>query len=279
MTFKAIAKPTGLIVLSLAAILILYFAVEQVTDLLYDVDLDLLAVFSNASLAVFMYFGVRWFNKRFNGLNIHDYGFTSRRLIRNFFIGVSLAGVILSLTLYFPYLIGDIEIMFIAPTESFPLFEFLMINVVVGCWEEMYFRGLVVNTLLKNNVSFILTVIISAALFALLHIFSFDDLSVLSPFWMLGIFLGSVIMVLLYVVTRSIWTSIGFHFFWDFLCMYEETGDGFTLIQIKNYPQEMAFIDNICIIITAVVLALFMILIRKQIKVAVQFYCATVRGT
>jgi membrane protease YdiL (CAAX protease family) len=278
MPFNAIAKPTGLIVLSLAAILILYFAIEQITDLFYDADLNLLAVLSNASLAFFMYFGVRWFNKKFNGLSIHDYGFGSARLIRNFLLGISIAGIILFLTRYAAYLIGDIQIDYVGLTDGFDLFDFLMFTLVVGCWEEMYFRGLVVNTLLKNNLSFTATAISSSVLFALLHVFSYDDLSVLSPFLMLGIVFVSIIMTLLYVLTRSIWTSIGLHFFWDFLCMFEEPEDGFSLFRIKDYKANMVFIDNTCIVITGIVLMLFLIIMRKRISIAVQQYCADIRS-
>lgn len=73
MNFKNILKATGLIVLSLVSIIVLYFGVEQVTDYLSDADYDGLAIISNASLAVIIYFFVRWFNRKINGLSPSDY--------------------------------------------------------------------------------------------------------------------------------------------------------------------------------------------------------------
>lgn len=120
-----------------------------------------------------------------------------------------------------------------------------MFNLVVAIWEEMYFRGLVVNTLLKKKLSFTVTAIISCALFTIVHIPSYD-LATITPFWMFCVFFLSLIMLLLYELTRSIWTPIGFHFFWDLLFTSLEEGENdFDLIQMKTYEQDTVLIDNI----------------------------------
>src|SRR5688572_104950 len=99
MQYKEALKTTGLIVVSLAVIVLLYFGLELVTNSLYEADYVVLSIISNASLAVIIYFLVRWFNKKFNGLSPSNYGFDSKNLLINFLFGISLAASIIFLIL------------------------------------------------------------------------------------------------------------------------------------------------------------------------------------
>jgi membrane protease YdiL (CAAX protease family) len=280
MHYKEAVKTTGLIILSLAVILLLYFGIELVTDYFYDEDLVVPAIISNASLAVVIYFLVRLFNKKVNGLSPSDYEFGSKHLVKNFLIGIFIAASILFLIFLSAYIISGNRPDFIRLKDGYPLLliEFLMIHLVVGVWEEMYFRGLVVNTLLRRNVSFTATAILSSALFTGLHVFSFD-LVTITPFWVIIVFLLSVVLLYTYILTRSIWAPIGLHFFWDFfITSLEKNENEFGMIEMKTYEQDMLLIDNITLVVAVVVVILFFILMRKRIRVAVQRYCEVVRG-
>jgi membrane protease YdiL (CAAX protease family) len=280
MHYKEAVKTTGLIILSLAVILLLYFGIELVTDYFYDEDWVIPAIISNASLAVIIYFLVRWFNKRVNGLSPTDYGFGNKHFVKNFATGIFLAASILFLIFLSAYIISGNRPEFTSLDDGYPLLliEFIMIHLVVGVWEEVYFRGLVVNTLLKRNVSFIATAILSSAFFTGLHVFSFD-LATITPFWVIIVFLLSVVLLYTYILTRSIWAPIGLHFFWDFfITSLEKNENEFGLIEMKTYEQDTLLIDNITLVVAVVVVILFSILMRKRIKLAVQRYCEVVRG-
>ena len=279
MQYKEVPKTTALIAVSLAVIVLLYFGIELITDYFYDEDLVVPAILSNASLAVIIYFLVKWFNKKFNGLSPSDYGFNSKGLLRNFLIGILIAAAILFLIFFATYIISGNRPEFTGLNDGYSLLliEFIMIHLVVGVWEEMYFRGLVVNTLLKKNVSFTTTAIISSALFSLLHAFSFD-LETITPFWAIIIFLLSVVLLYTYILTRSIWAPIGIHFFWDFFITSLEKGENeFGLIHMKTYEQDTMLIDNITAVVAVVGVTVFYILMRKRLKEAVQRYCKSIQ--
>jgi membrane protease YdiL (CAAX protease family) len=270
MTVRQALRASGLIIVSLAVIVLCYFALEPLTDFLSERDYPVLSILSNLSLAVIIYFFVRWFNKKVHGLTIRDYGIGSRRLPLFFLMGVFASILLAGTTLIYFFVTGKIDFVELSDGQAF--IGFLLGNLVVASWEEMYFRGLVVTTLLKGNMSFIWTAIISSALFAILHVFSFD-LATITPFWLLGVFFISTILLLLYIVTRSIWTSIGCHFCWDSLFgSLEAAENDFGLIHMSTYTQDEVLIDNLSILVTGVFLLSFLILTRNRIKSWVQAY-------
>lgn len=280
MHYKEAVKTTGLIILSLAIILLLYFGIELVTDYFYDEDWVIPAIISNASLAVITYLLVRRFNKRVNGLSPTDCGFGNKHFVKNFATGIFIAASILFLIFLSTYIIGGNRPEFVSLKDGYPLLliEFLMIHLVVGVWEEMYFRGLVMNTLLKRNVSFTATAILSSALFTLLHVFSFD-LATITPFWVIIVFLLSLVLLYTYILTRSIWAPIGLHFFWDFfITSLEKNENEFGLIEMKTYEQDTLLIDNITLVVAVVVVIAFSILMKKRIKLAVQRYLSEIKA-
>jgi membrane protease YdiL (CAAX protease family) len=277
MSIKELLKVIGLITLSLTSIIFLYFIIEPITDYLADSGHVGLSIISNASIAVIIFYLVRWFNKKVNRLTINEYGFTTTRALRNFFIGILVATFLVILTLFSVSLFKDIEVDFISLNSGLLLFEFIIANLVVATWEEMYFRGLVVNTLLKHKINFKWTATISSGLFAILHIASYD-LETITPFWIFGVFFISTILFYLYILTRSIWTSIGCHFCWDSLFMsIDASENSFGIIEMKTYAVHSIFIDNISILITGVVLTLFLIFMKNEINSRVQLYLSQIK--
>jgi membrane protease YdiL (CAAX protease family) len=84
---------------------------------------------------------------------------------------------------------------------------------------------------------------------------------------MFGVFFISIIMLLLYAVTRSIWTPIGCHFCWDSLFMsLDERENDFGIIDMKTYVRDAELIDNISILVTGAILVLLLIIMRTRIE-------------
>jgi membrane protease YdiL (CAAX protease family) len=173
---KEAGKTTGLIILSLASIVLVYFAIEPITDYLDEAGYFWLSILSNASVAIIIYFLVRWFNKKVNRLTVDDYGFGIQGVVKKFLIGACLSVLLVSLTLFLTSFFADteIELLSIRNTNPISLIDFLIANLVVAAWEEMYFRGLVVTTLLKKKLSFTWTAVISSGLFTVVHVTSYD---------------------------------------------------------------------------------------------------------
>lgn len=257
----------------LAGIVVLYFLLEQVTEFFDESGLTTFAMLSDTSLAIVVYISVRIINRRLNGLSARQYGFDFSNTVRSFFTGITFATVFFTATLVFACLAG------IACTELTGLendwavaIRFIIATLVVGAWEEFYFRGLLVNTLLAKKVSIASTALISSMLFTALHLFSYD-MDTITPFWAIGVFILSVILFYLYIVTRSIWAPVGFHFFWDLLfSLPDPEVNELGLLTIENYGARAVQLDNVSIAITGIVLVLFMIFGRTWIRARIDLY-------
>ncbi|MBL0310476.1 MAG: CPBP family intramembrane metalloprotease [Bacteroidetes bacterium] len=90
--------------------------------------------------------------------------------------------------------------------------EFIAVSFVVAVipavGEEMFFRGLILGNLLKNRVNVVVSILISALLFAVVHMEYENTLAI----WALGGLLGY-----LYYVSGSLWLPIVVHFVNNFL--------------------------------------------------------------
>jgi membrane protease YdiL (CAAX protease family) len=86
----------------------------------------------------------------------------------------------------------------------------------VGLGEETLFRGYFQTDLTRKH-GYLAALILSSLAFAGLHIFFLIPGQEISPLSIAGIFCASLVMGYLYVITGTIWASIGFHFCQDVL--------------------------------------------------------------
>ncbi|HEY3273322.1 MAG TPA: CPBP family intramembrane glutamic endopeptidase, partial [Methanocella sp.] len=91
-----------------------------------------------------------------------------------------------------------------------------ILMLAVGIGEETLFRGYIQTDLMRKygNLS---ALIVTSLIFAAIHIVMLISGQEVSPLSIFNIFVASLVMGYLYVITGSIWASIGFHFFQDFL--------------------------------------------------------------
>jgi membrane protease YdiL (CAAX protease family) len=105
----------------------------------------------------------------------------------------------------------------------------------VGLGEETLFRGYFQTDLTRKH-GYLAALILSSLAFAGLHIFFLIPGQEISPLSIAGIFCASLVMGYLYVITGTIWASIGFHFCQDVL------GAGIFLTGELPYDSEPLFL-------------------------------------
>lgn len=134
----------------------------------------------------------------------------------------------------------------------------------VGIGEEVVFRGYLQQNL-TGRYGIAAGLVVTSAIFALFH--SVTPFAKLGPLYLLGVFTLSMLLGYLLVITKSLYASIGFHFFQDFLALqvFSFTGEqtlGASPIFIFTKPAEIvvsgifmgSWDDLIGIIICAVIL-------------------------
>lgn len=90
-------------------------------------------------------------------------------------------------------------------------FTFLVMAIVPAVVEELFFRGVVFRLVYKQNGKLLLSAIVSAIVFALMHG---------SPYNYLSIFLAGLMLCYIYYLTGSLWCNIAAHLFYNGIQVY-----------------------------------------------------------
>jgi membrane protease YdiL (CAAX protease family) len=169
----------------------------------------------------------------------HDLGmeFGSRGL--KLFLAGILINAVLGLAIIGTVLLTgwqQIEIYGISSYGLTAVAEYLILTAIlmlaVGIGEETLFRGYIQTDLMRKYGNFS-ALIVTSVIFAAIHIVMLISGQEVSPLSIFNIFIASLVMGYLYIVTGSICASIGFHFFQDFLAAgIFLTGD----LPYTNYP-------------------------------------------
>ena len=135
--------------------------------------------------------------------------------------GMALAVLVLGAIFAFSLMIGSIRVEgFARPApESVSVAGYLIGAIVafllVGLYEELMFRGYVLQRLNERAGRFI-SIIISSVLFAVMH----GANPGADLFGVFNTTIIAVILAVLYFRTRSLWMPVGFHFAWNFFLGY-----------------------------------------------------------
>jgi len=100
------------------------------------------------------------------------------------------------------------------------LINLLVMGLVAALSEELFFRGLLQNILIKNKLNPHFAILLAAVLFSAFHLQFFGFL----PRLFLGVVLGY-----LYFITQNLWVSIAAHFF----------NNAFAIISVHLFSDEM----------------------------------------
>lgn len=138
-------------------------------------------------------------------------GFSYAHLIPDSIIGLLLGVVLICLGTTVIFALQGIEWI----GRSFDAEELLISTVIllmVSFGEELVFRGYVLRNLMKSFNKWF-SLLISSVLFTLVH-FSAGQTPVTALF---NIFLGGMLMGIAFIITRSLWLPVCFHFSWNFV--------------------------------------------------------------
>jgi membrane protease YdiL (CAAX protease family) len=264
-TMRNILSVSAKIFFPLLVVFILTIGLQWINTTLIESGYIVVAFSLNFSFSVLFVFPVKWFNKKYNQLNADDYGFGFSGFFKNLTTGILIVVLIIGAVLLLAALFG-VSYVFIGLQKDagIALLEMIASAWVVGVWEEMYFRGLLFNTLLKAKSGFHLAAFITTLLFTVLHAGSYD-MEETSSLWFVVVILLSYILLYLYIATRSIWAAVAFHFSWDFIWdLLNDTENKTGPIHVKEYSGNAILLDNISIIVLGLFLLVLVYTDRKR---------------
>ena len=115
----------------------------------------------------------------------------------------------------------------------------LLFFLLVALFEEILMRGYILGRLLHTRLNKFLSLFISAALFALLHIFN-PEIDILP---MVNLVLAGMLLGASYLYTRNLCFPISLHLFWNWIqgpiLGYQVSGNNFMSTMLKlRMPEE-----------------------------------------
>ncbi len=130
-------------------------------------------------------------------------------------------------------LIGSIQLQALN-WNSYLFFGLLLLFLIQSAGEEVLIRGFLLNAI-EQRLGTVAALLLSSSIFSIIHYFNPN----VNPIGLVNIFLGGLLMSLLFVHYRSIWASIGLHASWNFIQSvffdFEVSGfDVYSFIQFKD---------------------------------------------
>lgn len=155
---------------------------------------------------------------------------------KDLFFGLFLGAA--SITVSFIVLLATGNIVFLSdflrPEITMYTFSFLILFILVGFFEEMFFRGYIMNTMAERGNKKWLMYIVSALVFSFVHGLNPN----VSLFGLINIALVGVLFAYMFDVTKSLLLPIGYHITWNF---FQGNVFGFSVSGIS--PQGMYAVD------------------------------------
>ncbi len=128
----------------------------------------------------------------------------------SFLVGSAIAIAVISLGFVILLLTGAIEIASLQVDISYLLTN-LVLFIAVSVFEEMVFRGYILNNMMDIMNKY-LALILSSLIFAVFHLGN----SGMTFIAFTNLFLAGVLLGSAYIFTRDLWLPIGMHLFWNY---------------------------------------------------------------
>lgn len=150
----------------------------------------------------------KFMNKR----TLKDLGF--RGPLKDLGFGLLLGALSISVIFVLLYVTGNAELLnsFTTPEFSMYTLTFLILFILVGFFEEMFFRGYVMSTMANRGNPRWLMYVVSAVVFSLAHGMN-PNVSILG---LVNIALVGVLFAYMFIATNSLWLPIGYHITWNY---------------------------------------------------------------
>lgn len=164
----------------------------------------------------------------------------NKKEVKNLILGsvMGIAAITLAFILIIISKSGVLVNSLLEPRFSLSLVVYFILFIFVGFTEELLSRGYIIGAMEVSSNNKLFAVMVSAVIFSLMH-YGNNGFSLI-PF--LNIFLVGILFGFMYVKTKSIWLSTGFHITWNFFqgCIYGMPVSGITTPKLY----EMTFVGN-----------------------------------
>ena len=164
----------------------------------------------------------------------------NKKEVKNLILGsvMGIAAITLPFILIIISKSGVLVNSLLEPRFSLSLVVYFILFIFVGFAEELLSRGYIIGAMEVSSNNKLFAVMVSAVIFSLMH-YGNNGFSLI-PF--LNIFLVGILFGVMYVKTKSIWLSTGFHITWNFFqgCIYGMPVSGITTPKLY----EMTFVGN-----------------------------------
>lgn len=164
----------------------------------------------------------------------------NKKEVKNLILGsvMGIAAITLAFILIIISKSGVLVNSLLEPRFSLSLVVYFILFIFVGFAEELLSRGYIIGAMEVSSNNKLFAVMVSAVIFSLMH-YGNNGFSLI-PF--LNIFLVGILFGFMYVKTKSIWLSTGFHITWNFFqgCIYGMPVSGITTPKLY----EMTFVGN-----------------------------------
>lgn len=134
--------------------------------------------------------------------------------MKEFGLGLFLGGASMAIIFIILLLMGQISLKssLLIPDFSIYSLTFLIMFILVGFSEEIFFRGYVMKTMEERHNSKWLVYVMSALIFSLFHGMNPN----VSVFGLINIGLVGLLFSYMYDATKSLWMPIGYHITWNY---------------------------------------------------------------
>jgi membrane protease YdiL (CAAX protease family) len=205
-----------IVILLIAAVLVGVLDQNSLTQLEFSLPFLLL----NTAISLAVILPLTWAFRRFlDGQSLRSLGLQrAQGWVRQIVAGLLLGTVLMGLIFLVEWVLGWLTVEgFSWQVQPFAsllagLFAYLLINVAVALYEELAFRGYILQNL-RADWGVVAAMLVSSLFFGVFH--------GLNPnvTWLavLNIFLAGVVLAACYLFTRSLWLPMAFHFSWNFV--------------------------------------------------------------
>ena len=135
-----------------------------------------------------------------------------RGLDRDFWFGIFLGAISITFIFFILFITGNVSLENTVPQITLFTFSYLILFILVGYFEETFFRGYVMNIMASRGNKKWVIYVVSALLFSIVHGANPN----VSFFGLVNILLVGILFAYMFDVTKSLMLPIGYHITWNF---------------------------------------------------------------
>ena len=166
--------------------------------------------------------------------------------------------------------IGNLKYILVSKISVYEILSLLILVILIGIFEELFFRGWLQNELFekfgKSKKSIIISIVISSAIFGLVHMCANQNILVKLDRFLVPASFGLVVGSL-YYKTKNFWSIIFLHAFWDFVTMFPDINTSSVCVVdtgefVNSLP--LSFLLSTFVMIIPLLITVVMLFIKKD---------------